>query len=160
MAIVGSFQIDLDIYLKENKGRSGASKQSDSSLSTIGDKARGDLENGKMYSFEYFTPEETFYDTYPIVLGLGKSIDNHQLGLNLHYIPYEARIPFLSDVYRSFKDTILRETNTAPGNPNRQSRLNEFTYDNLKQSDNAITDYKKACRNKKNTSKCNWLPYC
>ena len=108
MAIVGSFQIDLDIYLKENKGRSGASKQSDSSLSTIGDKARGDLENGKMYSFEYFTPEETFYDTYPIVLGLGKSIDNHQLGLNLHYIPYEARIPFLSDVYRSFKDTILR----------------------------------------------------
>ena len=134
MAIVGSFQIDLDIYLKENKGRSGASKQSDSSLSTIGDKARGDLENGKMYSFEYFTPEETFYDTYPIVLGLGKSIDNHQLGLNLHYIPYEARIPFLSDVYRSFKDTILRETNTAPGNPNRQSRLNEFTYDNLKQS--------------------------
>ena len=134
MAIVGSFQIDLDIYLKENKGRSGASKQSDSSLSTIGDKARGDLENGKMYSFEYFTPEETFYDTYPIVLGLGKSIDNHQLGLNLHYIPYEARIPFLSDVFKSFKSTISSAINKSPGNPDAQPRLSEFTYDNLKKS--------------------------
>ena len=134
MAIVGSFQVDLDIYLKENKGRSGASKQSDSSLSTIGDKARGDLENGKMYSFEYFTPEETFYDTYPIVLGLGKSIDNHQLGLNLHYIPYDARVPFLSDVFKSFKSTISSAINKSPGNPDAQPRLSEFTYDNLKKS--------------------------
>ena len=55
-----------------------------------------------MYSFEYFTPDETFYDTYPLVLGLGKSDNDHQLGVNIHYIPYDARIPFLSDVFKSF----------------------------------------------------------
>ena len=134
MAIVGSFKEDLDIYLAENKGRSGASRKSDAELSLIGSKAKGELENGKMYSFEYFTPDEFFYDTYPIVLGLGKSIDNHQLGLNLHYIPYEARIPFLSDVVRSFQNVISSQINNAPGKPDMQLRLSEFTYDNLKKS--------------------------
>jgi hypothetical protein len=134
MAIVGSFQEDLDIYLTENRGRTGASKKSDAELSSIGTKSKGELENGKMYSFQYFTPDEFFYDTYPIVIGLGKSIDNHQLGLNLHYIPYEARIPFVSDVVRSFQNVISTQINNAPGNPNAQSRLSEFTYDNLKKS--------------------------
>ena len=134
MAIVGSFQEDLDIYLADYKGRTGASKQSDKELKNIGSKAKGILENGKMYSFEYFTPNETFYDTYPIVLGLGKSIDDHQLGVNLHYIPYDARIPFLADVFKSFNSTISKSINTAPGNPVAQNRLSEFTYDNLKKS--------------------------
>ena len=51
MAIIGSFQEDLDIYLAENKGKSGASKQSDKELKTIGSIAKGTLDNGKMYSF-------------------------------------------------------------------------------------------------------------
>lgn len=134
MAIVGSFQEDLDIYLAENKGRTGSSKKSDTELKNIGSKGKGLLENGKMYSFEYFTPSETFYDTYPIVLGLGKSIDDHQLGVNLHYIPYEARIPFLSDVIRSFNNVITSTINKSPGKPEAQRLLNEFTYDNLKKS--------------------------
>ncbi len=134
MAIVGSFQEDLDIYLAENKGRTGASKQSDKDLKNIGYKAKGILDNGKMYSFEYFTPDEIFYDTFPLVLGLGKSDNDHQLGLNLHYIPYDARLPFLSDVFRSFKSTISSAINKSPGNPNTQPRLSEFTYDNLKKS--------------------------
>ena len=41
MAIVGSFQEDLDIYLADYKGRSGASKQSDKDLKKIGNKAKG-----------------------------------------------------------------------------------------------------------------------
>ncbi len=132
--IVGSFKEDLDIYLAENRGRSGASKTSDKDLSNIGAKAKGILDTGKMYSFEYFTPDESFYDTYPIVLGLGKSIDGHQLGLNLHYIPYEARIPFLSDVVKSFKSVIESQISMAQGKPQTQSRLKEFTYENLKKS--------------------------
>jgi len=134
MALVGSFQEDLDIYLADYKGRTGASKQSDKDLKTIGSIAKGILDNGKMYSFEYFTPDETFYDTYPLVLGLGKSDNNHQLGLNLHYIPYEARLPFLSDVFRSFKNVITTSINKAPSDPIAQKRLDEFTYDNLKKS--------------------------
>ena len=39
MAIVGSFQEDLDIYLADYKGRAGASKQSDKDLKKIGNKA-------------------------------------------------------------------------------------------------------------------------
>ena len=70
MAIIGSFQEDLDIYLADYKGRSGASKQSEKDLSGIGSIAKGLLDNGKMYSFEYFTPDETFYYTYPLVLNL------------------------------------------------------------------------------------------
>mgnify|MGYP003656930440 FL=1 len=134
MAIVGSFQEDLDIYLADYKGRSGASKQSEKDLKGIGSIAKGLLDNGKMYSFEYFTPAETFYDTYPLVLGLGKSDNDHQLGVNIHYIPYDARIPFLSDVFKSFKSTIASAINKAPGNPMAQPMLNEFTYDNLKKS--------------------------
>ena len=65
MAIIGSFQEDLDIYLADYKGRTGASKQSDKDLKNIGYKAKGILDNGKMYSFEYFTPDEIFYDTFP-----------------------------------------------------------------------------------------------
>ena len=40
MAIVGSFQEDLDIYLADYKGRSGASKQSDKDLKKIGNKQK------------------------------------------------------------------------------------------------------------------------
>lgn len=134
MAIVGSFKEDLDIYLADYKGRSGASKQSDKELKSIGSISKGTLDNGKMYSFQYFTPDETFYDTYPLVLGLGKSDSGHQLGLNLHYIPYDARIPFLADLNKSFKSVISSSINKAPGNPMAQQRLSEFTYDNLKKS--------------------------
>ena len=134
MALVGSFQEDLDIYLADYKGRTGASKQSDKDLKTIGSIAKGTLDNGKMYSFEYFTQDETFYDTYPLVLGLGKSDNNHQLGLNLHYIPYDARLPFLSEVFRSFKNVISTSINKAPSDPANQARLEQFTYDNLKKS--------------------------
>lgn len=134
MAIIGSFKEDLDLYLAENKGRTGASKASDKDLLKVGVKDKGVLDNGKMYSFEYFTPDELFYDTYPIVLGLGKSVDNHQLGINLHYIPYDARIPFLTDVVRSFQSVISKQVNIATGNPKAQGGLREFTYDNLKSS--------------------------
>ena len=134
MAIEGSFQKDLNVYLTENKGRGGASKASDKDLNKIGSSGKGTLENGKMYSFQYFTPDETFYDTYPIVLGLGKSIDNHQLGLNLHYIPYEARIPFLNDVVKSFQGTIQSAIKKAPCKPKSQTVLSQFTYENLKSS--------------------------
>lgn len=132
--IVGNFQDDLDIYLAENKGRNGASKASTKALAKIGQKSKGVLDQGKMYSFRYFTEDETFYDTYPIVIGLGKSIDGHQLGINLHYIPYDARIPFVKDIVRSFGSIMERESGKALGNPNAQSFLADFNYETVKRS--------------------------
>lgn len=132
--IVGNFQEDLDIYLTENKGRNGASKKSSIDLYQLGVNAKGPLERGKMYTFRYFTEDETFYDTAPIVLGLGKSIDGNQLGINLHYIPYDARIPFLKDIVRSFQGLIDLELRNKIGNINAQSPLNQFTYEAVKES--------------------------
>ena len=83
--ILGTFEEDLNQYLAENKGRSGASKKSDVEIFNRGASAKGILERGKMYSFAYYTTEEAFYDRLPIVLGLGKSNNEHQLAINLHY---------------------------------------------------------------------------
>jgi hypothetical protein len=62
--IVGNFEDDLNIYLAENKGRAGASKASTVALDKIGIPAKGPLEQGRMYTFRYFTEDETFYDCY------------------------------------------------------------------------------------------------
>ena len=132
--ILGTFEEDLNQYLAENKGRSGASKKSDVEIFNRGASAKGILERGKMYSFAYYTTEEAFYDRLPIVLGLGKSINDHQLAINLHYIPYEARVPFVTDVVKSFQNVIDSNLDTMIGKPNMQSTLSEFTYENIKAS--------------------------
>ena len=131
--IVGNFNDDLDIYLEENKGRSGASKASNIALKKIGIPSKGPLDQGRMYSFRYFTEDETFYDTYPIVIGLGAGIGLNQLGINLHYIPYEARIPFLQDIVKSFESVFESQLKFA-GNPGKQVFMKDFTYDAVKQS--------------------------
>lgn len=132
--IIGTFIDDLDIYLAENKGRTGASKASSKALKNIGSKAKGPLEFGRMYSFRYFTEDETFYDTYPIVIGLGPSIDGNQLGINLHYIPYDARIPFVKDIVRSFQPLIDTQLKYNIGSPKKQSFLKGFTYETVSKS--------------------------
>ena len=132
--ILGTFEEDLNQYLAENKGRSGASKKSDAEIFNRGDAAKGILEQGKMYAFAYYTTNEAFFDRLPIVLGLGKSIDDHQLAINLHYIPYEARVPFVTDIVKSFQNVIDSNLDTMIGKPNMQSPLNEFTYENVKAS--------------------------
>ena len=132
--ILGTFEEDLNQYLAENKGRSGASKKSEVEIFNRGASAKGILERGKMYSFAYYTTEEAFYDRLPFVLGLGKSINDHQLAINLHYIPYEARVPFVTDVVKSFQNVIDSNLDTMIGKPNMQSTLSEFTYENIKAS--------------------------
>lgn len=131
--IVGNFEDDLNIYLAENKGRTGASKASTTVLAEIGIPSKGPLEQGRMYSFRYFTEDETFYDTYPIVIGLGQSYGLNQLGINLHYIPYDARIPFIKDIVRSFEGVFESQLKFA-GNPTKQTFMKDFTYDAVKNS--------------------------
>lgn len=132
--IFGNFKDDLNQYLLEHKGQIGASKVSTSTILDIGQPSKGLLEQGKMYAFRYFTDDETFYDTYPIVIGLGQSINTtNQLGINLHYIPYEVRIPFINDIIRSFSNIIESQFKHA-GDSNKQIPLRDFTYDAVKQS--------------------------
>jgi hypothetical protein len=114
MGLTGNFKADLDIYLTESKGRTGASKRSTSDILSIGAKGKGPLEPGKMYSFKYYTTEELFYDTQPLVIGLGESDDGHQLGINLHYMPYEARIPFLTQLTSTLKNQMKGNSTNNP----------------------------------------------
>lgn len=131
--IFGNFEDDLEQYLIENRGRIGASKASTFALPNSGVPAKGPLEQGRMYSFSYFTPDEEFYDTYPIVIGLGAVHGLNQLGINLHYIPYDVRLPFIQDIIRSF-DGIFESQLKFAGNPAKQTFIRDFTYDAVKQS--------------------------
>jgi hypothetical protein len=131
--IVGNFEDDLNIFLDDNKGRSGASKASTTLLEGAGIAAKGPLEQGRMYTFRYFTEDETFYDTYPIVIGLGKSFGLNQLGINLHYIPYDYRISFVKDIVRSFSGIFESQLKYA-GEVKNQMYMKDFTYDAIKQS--------------------------
>jgi|TARA_B100000780_G_scaffold111918_1_gene78371 hypothetical protein len=114
MALIGEFNADLDIYLAESKGRTGASKRSTNDIQVMGAKSKGPLAPGKMYCFNYYTTEELFYDTKPLVIGLGESDDGHQLGINLHYMPYEARIPFLTELTKTLQNQIEGKKNEDP----------------------------------------------
>jgi hypothetical protein len=133
--IIGSFTDDLDLYIAENKGQSKASKASSKDLLLMGVKGTGVLDQGRMYTFRYFTEDETFYDTFPIVIGLGAvpgSMTN-QLGINLHYIPYDARIPFMEDIIKSFSGFFERQFNNA-GEVAKQTFNKDFTYEAVKKS--------------------------
>jgi len=114
MALIGDFKEDLDIYLKESSGRVGASVRSSDDILIMGAIGNGQLDAGKMYSFNYYTTEESFYDTNPIVIGLGESDDGHQLGINLHYMPYEARLPFLLQLTKTLKNQIQNKISDDP----------------------------------------------
>ena len=131
MALIGEFKADLDIYLTESKGRSGASKRSTSDILVLGAKSKGPLEPGKMYSFNYYTTEETFYDTKPLVIGLGESNDGHQLGINLHYMPYEARIPFLTQLTSTLKTQIQSKVKE---DPSKEDPITTFKWEFLKRA--------------------------
>tara|TARA_R100001377_G_scaffold69285_1_gene44618 strand:+ start:377 stop:955 length:579 start_codon:yes stop_codon:yes gene_type:complete len=135
MALIGQFKDDLDIYLAESKGRVGASKQSIKDIPNISAKSDGVLNAGKMYCFNYYTKDELFYDTKPLVIGLGESENGHQLGINLHYMPYEARIPFLTDLTVSLANQIKALTKgKALGNPDAQRPIAAFKWEFVKQA--------------------------
>lgn len=131
MALVGNFTNDLDIYLTESKGRTGASKRSSADIPLVSSKSKGTLQPGKMYCFNYYTTEEVFYDTKPLVIGLGESDDGHQLGINLHYMPYEARIPFLTQLTSTLKNQIQGKKKEVPA---EEDAIPAFQYKFLKRA--------------------------
>ncbi|MBC8398428.1 MAG: hypothetical protein H8E16_15180 [Flavobacteriales bacterium] len=135
MALIGSFTDDLELYLAESKGRNRASKQSQIDIPRISAKSDGVLNPGQMYCFNYYTKDEIFYDTKPLVIGLGESDNGHQLGINLHYMPYEARIPFLTELTVSLKTQIAALTKgKALGNPDAQSPITAFRWEFVKRA--------------------------
>ena len=126
--MAGEFKASIEQYVKSNGGQRRASSASQSQLGLLSDSYGGRFDFGKMYFFQYFTPDEPWYDTNPIVLGLGPSDDGNELGLNLHYMPYRVRIQLLDNIWSSFSRTIAQQVEGSNlGKPTRQSALTGFT---------------------------------
>lgn len=129
----GDFEKELESYIKESKGLRNASKQSQSDLYKKSVSFNGVLNAGKMYVFNYYTTDESWYDTNPIVLGLGMSDDGNQLGLNLHYIPYRIRVQLIKRIYTSFDSFIKQQLKgRGLGNPLLQQPITQLNWNNLK----------------------------
>jgi len=147
MEYAKTFSEGLEIYLKENKGKSGASKKAKSDIEKFSASSSGVLAKGKMYAFEYYGANEIFFDSYPIVIGLGRSDNGNQLGLNLHYIPYNFRIAFLKDITSSLQSEISQQLKGRKlGSPSLQSPINFLTWDNLKDTYQRKYNLKSAVR--------------
>lgn len=126
-------QRSIEEYVKANGGQRRASSASQSQLGVLSDRYGGRFDFGKMYFFQYFTQDEPWYDTNPIVLGLGPSDDGNELGINLHYMPYRVRKQLLTLVWSSFSRTIKQQIDGPNlGKPTRQSALTGFTWNNIK----------------------------
>jgi len=131
----GEFVQQVKEYVKELGGRAKASKSSFPYIENLTKTkeavtSNGRLEKGKMYVFRYFTPDEKAYDSYPVVIGLGMSDDGHQLGINLHYIPYDTRLQFV----QNFKDSYIGSI--------RESTIGVYSYNAQTQLPIDIVDYK------------------
>ena len=142
-----TFNEGLEIYLKDNKGKTLASKQSHKDIQKLSSSSSGVLAKGKMYAFEYFTKGSPFYDSYPIVIGLGRSDSGNQIGINLHCIPYNFRIEFLKDITNSLESQISSQLKGRKlGNPKLQESINYLTWDNLKKTYQKKYNLKSAVR--------------
>jgi len=132
------FQERLDEYLKENGGRTGASKRSFPDIQNAiknngAERSDGTLEKGRMYAFRYYNAQHLPFDTWPVVIGLGMSDDGHQLGINLHYIPYDTRVQFVKTFINSYKGSIHEQTIGAKANDVRkQEELDYVQYPQIK----------------------------
>jgi hypothetical protein len=132
MDVAKMFNENLSNYLKDNKGRSLASEASVKDINKLSARSRGLLENGKMYSFNYYTESDTFYDSNPIVIGLGKINSINQSAINLHFMPYDIRKLFLNDLLNSLGTFISSEINGSKlGKPNTQRPIDTLDWDLL-----------------------------
>jgi hypothetical protein len=131
--IINDFNKTLSKYISDNKGPILASKQSHIDIHRESLVSTGKFKSGKMYSFRYFTPDDPMYDTSPIIISLGSPQAGYELGINLHYIPYNIRVNFVSMIIKSYSSFFTRQiSGNIIKNPRLQPGLSGFNYDSLK----------------------------
>jgi hypothetical protein len=132
MDLTKMFNENLNNYIRDSGGRNRASEKSINDIINLSDRSRGLLRRAKMYSFQYFTKNETFYDSNPLVIGLGKVNGINQLAINLHYMPYDVRRSFLEDLLNSLTRSITKQINGPKlGNPSSQNEINFVNWENV-----------------------------
>lgn len=96
---------------------------------------RGLLVQGHLYYIDFYDPllkdKLEFYDQKPLVLSFGIYLADTgnlvQTGINLHMLPHDIRIAFVSDVFELFRAQFKGVMYS-----DKPRKLNEFTWETLK----------------------------
>ena len=110
----------------KTKGKS----QNDTSVKSYA----GPFQPGKIYVFRYEKPvtmnKLEQWDAYPVVLSLG--IENGvDVGINLNYLPYKAKLAVLDKIYKNFESKIEEQQRKHPGDAKKQGMILSFNRDTI-----------------------------
>jgi len=96
------FESNLKSYIKNNREYKAASKTAHDDLNRIGiSTIRPEI--GKLYLFEYETPDEDVYDMLPLSLIIDvKPETGNLVGLNFHYLPRLEREFIFNRILNSY----------------------------------------------------------
>ena len=105
--------------------RSKGKSQKDTSIRVYA----GPFQPGKIYVFRYEKPVSINrleqWDANPVVLSLGV-VDGVDVGINLNYLPYKAKLAVLDKIYKNFESKIEEKERKSPGNVKRQTGILSF----------------------------------
>jgi len=111
--------------------RSKGKSQKDTSIRVYG----GPFQPGKIYIFRYEKPVTIDrlkqWDANPVVLSLGIA-DGVDVGINLNYLPYKAKLAVLDKIYTNFGEKIVEKENKSPGNVKNQPPIISFNAETIK----------------------------
>jgi len=111
--------------------RSKGKSQKDTSIKTYA----GPFQPGKIYIFRYEKPVSIDrlkqWDANPVVLSLGM-VDGVDIGINLNYLPYKAKLAVLDKIYTNFESKIQENERKAPGNVKGQKPILSFNVETMK----------------------------
>lgn len=95
------FDTNLQSYIRNNISYAGSSKTAHKDLNQLAVSINRPIK-GKLYMFDYRTPDEEIYDTLPISLLLDINDSKNFVGLNLHYLPRPIKEYILKRVLNSY----------------------------------------------------------
>ena len=111
--------------------RSKGKSQKDTSIKSYA----GPFQPGKIYIFRYEKPVSIErikqWDLNPVVLSLGL-VDGIDLGINLNYLPYKAKLAVLDQIYKNFESKIEEKEKRSPGNAKGQTAILSFNAETIK----------------------------
>jgi hypothetical protein len=124
-------------FVQNARGLDNAKQAADEWYRTVG-KSSGDksiqssgspFQPGKIYIFRYEHPKTMErleqWDANPVVLSLGR-IDSSDVGINLNYLPYKAKLQILDKIYKSFLPKIEEQQAKAPAQAKKQKPILSF----------------------------------
>ena len=141
---MGDFSQQVKNFVQNARGLDNAQMAADKWFRTTGKSQKdksiesyaGPFQPGKIYIFRYENPvtEDRLkqWDLNPVVLSLG-TVDGLDVGINLNYLPYNAKLRILDLIYKSFDSKIEEQVSKAPGDAKGQKPILSFNAETLQQ---------------------------